>query len=238
MSIRDEFPGRVKDTLAKRVGQRCSNPNCARATSGPHQDTGRSVSIGVASHITAASAGGPRYDISLSPSERSSIVNGIWLCQSCAKIIDNDVTRYTTEILRNWKREAEFQADSELTGHRASDYLPQPASALHAPIPRMAGLTYHEARAQLVKAGWQPRMRHWSYGSNPNFRAGNGLEFWSKGYQEIINAWPTGLAQCTFAFQDVYGNGLTVLTSGEEDTAGGRHARVTNWFFSKEDYSV
>jgi hypothetical protein len=78
-------------------------------------------------------------------------------------------------------------------------------------------------------------MRHWSHGSDPNFQAGNGYEFWSKGYWEIIHAWPTGLSRCTFAFHDVYGNFLTVMTEGEEDATAGWHARVSNWFFTKEE---
>ena len=98
----------------------------------------------------------------------------------------------------------------------------------------MAGLTYDDARARLLAAGWQPRMRHWSHGSDPNVQAGNGCEFWKRGYREIINAWPTGLGQCTFAFHDVYGNFLTVMTEGEEDSIEGWHARVSNWFFAKD----
>jgi len=177
MSMRDDFSTRTKETLAKRVGYRCSNFDCRRVTSGPYEDFGRAVNIGVASHITAASANGPRYDSSLPPSQRSGILNGIWLCQICAKLIDSDITRYTSALLYSWKREAEFQADAELAGRRMIDYLRQPASALHAPIPRMAGLTYHEARVRLLDAGWQPRMRHWSDGGEPNLQAGNGVEF-------------------------------------------------------------
>jgi hypothetical protein len=233
MSSRDDFSAQVRQALEKRVGSRCSNPDCRRPTSGPHTDVGRSVSIGVASHITAASPGGPRFDNSLSPTQRSSILNGVWLCQSCAKTIDSDVLRYTSEVLHGWKREAEFQADIEMAGRQLSGYLPQPPSAQHAPIPRMAGLTYDDARARLLEAGWQPRMRHWSHGSDPNVHAGNGREFWKRGYWEIINAWPTGLGQCTFAFHDVYGNFLTVMTQGEEGSIEGWHARVSNWFFAK-----
>ena len=98
----------------------------------------------------------------------------------------------------------------------------------------MAGRTYHEARRQLIEAGWQPRSRHWSHASDPNVQAGNGLEFWKQGYLEIINAWPTGSAQCTFAFHDVYGNALTVMTQGEEDPAESWCARVSSWFIGKD----
>ena len=55
--MRDDFPARIKEVLAKRVGQRCSNPDCRRATSGPHEDLSRAVNVGVASHIAAAAAG-------------------------------------------------------------------------------------------------------------------------------------------------------------------------------------
>jgi len=88
--MRDDFPKRTIDILAKRVGQRCSNPDCLRPTSGPHTEPSKSVVVGVAAHITAASAGGPRYDAGLSPEQRRSIDNGIWLCQTCAKLVDSD----------------------------------------------------------------------------------------------------------------------------------------------------
>lgn len=115
---RDDFSKRIKDTLARRVGMRCSNMACQRLTSGPQSDPNRALNIGVAAHITAASAGGPRYAPTLSKRERSSIENGIWLCQNCAKLVDNDETRYAVEILRRWKMSAEQAAlrDLETSG--------------------------------------------------------------------------------------------------------------------------
>jgi hypothetical protein len=64
----------------------------------------------VAAHITAASSGGARYDASLSPQQRSSIENGIWLCETCAKEIDDAADLYTVELLRYWKQNAERSA--------------------------------------------------------------------------------------------------------------------------------
>lgn len=113
--MRDDFSIHTKETLAKRVGHRCSNPDCRRVTSGPHEDFGRAVNIGVASHITAASANRLQFDSSLSPSQRAGTLNGIWLCQVRAKLIDSDTTKYKPAVLYNRKREAEFQADAELT---------------------------------------------------------------------------------------------------------------------------
>ena len=59
--MRDDFKADVKDLLAKRVGMRCSNPNCRRPTSGPQDAPEKALNIGVAAHIAAASKGGPRY---------------------------------------------------------------------------------------------------------------------------------------------------------------------------------
>ena len=88
-------------------GGKCSNPNCRKETKGPHSDPRKSVSIGVAAHITAASEGGPRYDPNMSSEERRSIENGIWLCSTCAKMIDSDADAYPAELLHEWKKVAE-----------------------------------------------------------------------------------------------------------------------------------
>ena len=74
------------------------------------------VSIGVAAHITAAAPGGPRFDPSLNAEERQSLQNAIWLCQNCAKLIDNDTTRFAVEVLRQWKAQAEAFAIAEIEG--------------------------------------------------------------------------------------------------------------------------
>jgi hypothetical protein len=97
--------------MAERVGYRCSNPTCRRLTSRPHPtDAAEVIRAGVAAHITAASSGGARYDASLSPQQRSSIENGIWLCEVCAKEIDDAADLYTKELLRHWKQNAERSA--------------------------------------------------------------------------------------------------------------------------------
>lgn len=114
LSIRDEFGKKVKDLLAKRVGNVCSNPSCRKATSGPHSNPTQTVNIGVAAHITAASFGGPRYDSSLTPGQRKDVSNGIWLCQSCAKLVDSDDAQYTKERLLEWKLIAESHAQRQI----------------------------------------------------------------------------------------------------------------------------
>lgn len=107
---RDDFPIDVKRTVANRVNWTCSNPECRAVTSGPQVDDSKAINIGVAAHIFAASPGGPRYDPGMSSEERRQAKNAIWLCQNCAKLIDNDPTRYTPKLLLDWKTSAESSA--------------------------------------------------------------------------------------------------------------------------------
>lgn len=78
-----------------------------------HSEEDKVINIGVAAHITAAAPRGPRYDPALSVKERKSIRNAIWLCQTCAKLIDSDMPEYTVELLRKWKRVAEAGDEGE-----------------------------------------------------------------------------------------------------------------------------
>lgn len=136
---RDDFTPRVRKVLAERVAVRCSG--CEQTTSGPNSDPEKSVNIGVAAHITAAAPGGPRYDASLSREERKSAENGIWLCQSCAKLIDNDPERYPVEVLREWKRGAEARASVLVSSPATSSGSPgasRSASLLAGEVDRLA----------------------------------------------------------------------------------------------------
>jgi hypothetical protein len=78
----------------------------------------------VAAHITAAAVGGPRYDQKLLLDERRSPSNGIWLCQSCSKLVDNDELKYPVTLLRAWKENAERCAATMLECR--NDSLPAP----------------------------------------------------------------------------------------------------------------
>ena len=128
--MRDDFSQAVIEILAKRVGYRCSNPDCDQLTSGPQVHPMKAVNVGVASHITAASPQGPRHDDSLSPVQRKDIENGIWLCQKCGKLVDNDAARYTVPLLREWKRQAEERAIRELEGGSHRPHTAQPTAAV------------------------------------------------------------------------------------------------------------
>lgn len=114
MANRDDFPEKIKTILAKRVSYRCSNPNCRKITVGANSDPEKFTNMGVAAHITAAAAGGPRYDGNLTSAERKSISNGIWLCNQCSVLIDKDIGLYPVDKLRNWKNIAEKQSQNEV----------------------------------------------------------------------------------------------------------------------------
>jgi hypothetical protein len=231
---RDDFSVGIKDALAKRVNLRCSNPGCGKPTSGPHSNPSRAINIGVAAHITAAAPGGPRFDESRTLEERTSVDNGIWLCQSCGKLVDNDVASFPVTLLHQWKALAETEALLGVKGETFAS-LPQPTAAKHTPIPRIQEAPYEEARSRLIDFGWQPKMRHWSEGDDPDINSGNGPYYWSKGFHEIVSACPTGISPCTFAFQDVYGNVLMVSTVGEVATGIGSQAVVARWRFQDDE---
>ncbi|MDO3666152.1 hypothetical protein A7P54_18705 [Acinetobacter sp. Ac_3412] len=122
MNSRDDFNKESKRILQERVGNRCSNPECRCLTSGPNSNEEKATRIGVAAHITGASEGGPRFDSLLTKDKRAHISNGIWLCQNCAKLIDNDEEVYAVSLLLEWKQVSEENSRRELEGKSPVEY--------------------------------------------------------------------------------------------------------------------
>lgn len=116
---RDEFSLETKDILAQRAGQRCSWLWCRQLTSGPREDPTKAMNLGVAAHICAASPGGPRYAPEMTAEQRRSLENGIWVCQTHAKLIDNDEDRYPAVLLLQWKQQHEATILAELEGRHS-----------------------------------------------------------------------------------------------------------------------
>ncbi|WP_200873802.1 NACHT domain-containing protein [Bordetella bronchiseptica] len=96
--------------IAKRAGWLCSFPTCRKPTVGATSDDEGEINIGTAAHICAAAPGGPRYDETMSPEERSSVKNGIWMCRDHGKAIDSTDPEFTVERLREWKKQAENES--------------------------------------------------------------------------------------------------------------------------------
>jgi hypothetical protein len=215
--MRDDFPKPVVETLAKRVGNRCSNPGCRKRTSGPHTEDDKALNVGVAAHITAASPGGPRYAPSLSPDERKEIGNGIWLCQSCGKLVDNDEARYTKALLIQWKKNAEQEALTEIES-AAGDRSPSDVDALK------------EYSAQFDRAALQDALR--SCGSYKKFAEALGdlislLNTGAVQGQPLTKRradfdspeWRTSLERLYHEVRDLRGLYTTLVRSGEIDEA-------------------
>lgn len=106
-SNRDNFTPKTKLQIAKRSGWLCSDPECRRPTVGATSDGDGEIMLGEASHICAVAPGGPRYDAGMSEAERRSAKNGIWMCKLHAKSVDSEDPKFTVELLRCWKKQAE-----------------------------------------------------------------------------------------------------------------------------------
>ena len=104
---RDDFSKQTALQIAKRAGWLCSFPSCRTPTVGATANGDGEINIGTAAHICAAAPGGPRYDEKMTPEQRSSAKNGIWMCRDHGKAIDSDVKALTVDLLCQWKRQAE-----------------------------------------------------------------------------------------------------------------------------------
>jgi hypothetical protein len=104
---RDDFDSKVISLAKVQAAYICSRPQCRRSTVAPSlTDENKIQYMGKVAHIAAAAPGGPRYDPKMTEEERKSISNAIFLCSSCADMIDkNRGIDYSTETLHQWKEE-------------------------------------------------------------------------------------------------------------------------------------
>lgn len=179
--MRDDFSLTTKELLAKRVAYRCSNPECRHVTSGPQTDPDKAVNIGVAAHITAASAGGPRFDPTMTSDARQGIENGIWLCQSCAKLVDNDPVRYAVDVLHLWKKLAETTAIRELESS-SSEYPGDKFAKLESTMPDMFNEMRNDLTAYPLSREFVILKKSWTY-----WAKGNELVYYFEDHPELEN---------------------------------------------------
>ena len=111
MPRKADFTQKTKDSLASKVGYKCSNPFCRKSTIGANAEGSGTINIGEAAHITAAEPGGARYDSTLSVEQRKSESNGIWLCRNHAAMIDRDEKYFT--VGKQMQREKQTQGFKE-----------------------------------------------------------------------------------------------------------------------------
>jgi alkylhydroperoxidase/carboxymuconolactone decarboxylase family protein YurZ len=104
---RDEFTEKTKLQIAKRAGWHCSDPSCHHLTVGSNSTGDGEINLGTAAHICAAAPGGPRYDPNQTSAQRCSADNGIWMCRLHGAAVDAQDSKYTVELLREWKAQAQ-----------------------------------------------------------------------------------------------------------------------------------
>ena len=71
----------------------------------------------------------------MNSAQRRAADNGIWLCQTCAKLIDNDELRYSVTKVREWKARAEAIAARNL--ERRSGPPPEKFARLERLMPEL-----------------------------------------------------------------------------------------------------
>ncbi|MEN5239884.1 MULTISPECIES: hypothetical protein [Pseudomonas] len=108
----DEFTPWTKTKIRDMAGNCCSFPECRKTTVGAKKNRSGRLNIGVACHIKAASPNGPRYDPDQSSEQRSSHLNGIWMCGTHSVLVDADDSAYSVKTLVEWKRLAEERANA------------------------------------------------------------------------------------------------------------------------------
>ncbi len=104
---RAEFSPAVKKNAKERAGFICSNPDCRLMTIGPSElDENQVIFMGQVAHILPAKKNGPRDIPVFNPDERRNIENAIYLCGTCAGMIDkNKGSDFPVEKLKGWREE-------------------------------------------------------------------------------------------------------------------------------------
>jgi hypothetical protein len=105
----------------------------------------------------------------MTPEERAAPDNGIWLCQTDGKLVDNDEVRYTVDGLKTWKAQAEAAAARELE-HRLRRFPDR--SAVFERVERLMGALLAEMRRDLaeypLRREFVVMKRTWSYWAKGN----------------------------------------------------------------------
>lgn len=99
----------TKIILAFGTGGRCTLPACNRPLA-PEEEHGGPVLLGEAAHITGERPGSARYDAAMTPEERDSPENLIYLCPDCHRLVDRSPRDYPATRLHAYKQARERTA--------------------------------------------------------------------------------------------------------------------------------
>lgn len=99
-----EFSPTTKRRLAGEAGHVCSAPWCDKSTTAASGERKSGLSsTAEAAHIKGRRPDAARYDSNMTDPERADASNGIHLCRSDAKLIDDDEAMYPVALLEQWK---------------------------------------------------------------------------------------------------------------------------------------
>lgn len=103
-----------------RSASRCAFPNCKRELVMDATETDDESLVGEVCHIIGDSVDGPRGDSQFSQEQRDKYSNLILLCNVHHKLVDDQRVAYSSEILRECKREHETWVRESLTSYDSS----------------------------------------------------------------------------------------------------------------------
>lgn len=101
--IRDDFSAPTRQIIKRQAGGCCAK--CEIKTTSYDGQNERPLTTGEAAHIEASCEDGPRYNSEDSSQYRRSVKNGIWLCNQCHALVDNDPSRFGVYRLMEFKEE-------------------------------------------------------------------------------------------------------------------------------------
>jgi hypothetical protein len=219
--VREDFSKGTIEQLAKRAGYVCSEPDCGIPTVGAAQGHGGVMNIGVAAHITAAARGGPRFDPALTSEQRRHQDNGIWLCQTHARLVDTDSVHFTVEKLHEWKRSAEARSFRALVTARPLQLgPPAPGGAL--PVDNSGGRLIDASRRDLAAFKRMPAWPRHPVALNLHMRDGAGRIFTTFGLAAALQAF----GQIVIVAPPGTGKTTTLIQVSEEILALGHYVPV------------
>lgn len=142
-----KFTKKTKDILYKEVNGLCSKPSCRSYTTAAHSSGEKVLNNGEAAHISGRRPTSARYDSKLTDEERSQAKNGIWLCRTHAKMIDDDEAQFAKHILESWKEDTKAYVKENYGVPRGSEKTTDKSKINYLgyfPKPDFDGRFYHD----------------------------------------------------------------------------------------------
>lgn len=101
------MPLRDQKILCTRSGNRCAMPECHKILVVDATENDRESLAAQMAHIKGEKLKSPRYDSTMTDTQRNSYDNRILVCNTCHKVIDDQANTYTVEKLHEIKIEHE-----------------------------------------------------------------------------------------------------------------------------------